>query len=171
VATESQRIRTEIDATREELASDLDRLADRTNPKRIVNRRWESVKSKVEDVKDRVMGASHDVADTTSQMSDTVRETPDMIARRTRGNPLAAGVIAFGAGLLVASLLAETDAERRLGQQVSDHAGELTEPLKEVGRELGAEIGGTVKEASAEVGATARQAASHTAQRVRETTS
>jgi hypothetical protein len=175
VATESQRIRGEIDATRAELASDLDRLADRTSPSRIAHRRWDSVKSRVSTVKERVMGASQDavesVSDTTGHVTDTVRETPEMIARKARGNPLAAGLIAFGAGLLVASLLSETEAERRLGQKVSEHADQLTEPLKNLGSELGSDIGETVKQASSEVGSTAREAASHTAQRAKETAS
>jgi hypothetical protein len=121
------------------------------------------------------MGASQDaaesVSDTTGQVTDTVREAPEMIARKTQGNPLAAGLIAFGAGLLVASLLSETEAERRLGQTVSEHADQFTEPLKNLGSELGSDLGETVKQASAEVGSTAREAASHTAQRAKETAS
>src|SRR5215213_1859008 len=35
-----------------------------------------------------------------STAADTVREAPHTVAEQTRGNPLAAGIIAFGAGLL-----------------------------------------------------------------------
>jgi hypothetical protein len=180
MATEAERIRSEIDVTRENLAYDIDRLADRTSPSRIVNRRWESMKSKVGSMKDTVMGVSEDamtgvsdrmsgVSDRASDLADNVREAPDTVARRTRGNPVAAGLIAFGAGLLAASLLPETDAERRIAGTVSDRAGDMLEPIKETGRQLAADVGETVKDASREVGETAKEAASNTATRARET--
>lgn len=175
MATQAERIRTEIDATREELAHDIDRLADRTSPSRIAHRRWDAVKSKVGNVKDRVMGVSEDAASEVSgrasDLADNVREAPDMVARQTRGNPVAAGLIAFGAGLLAASLLPETDAERRIGRTVGEHADELLEPLKETGRQIASEVGETVKDASREVGETAKEAASNTSARARETAS
>jgi hypothetical protein len=67
VATESDRLRSDIEATREELASDLSSLADRTNPKKMAERRWESVKGKATSVRERVMGAA---SDTTASVSD-----------------------------------------------------------------------------------------------------
>jgi hypothetical protein len=97
MATQPEVIRTQIASTREDLAHDIDRLADRTSPRRIVRRRWDSMR-------ERVMGAPREV-------TTTVREAPEAVARTTQGNPVAAGLIAFGAGLLAASLLPETDAE------------------------------------------------------------
>ena len=46
MATESDRIRADIERTRGELADNVSMLADRTNPKRIVERRWDAVKDR-----------------------------------------------------------------------------------------------------------------------------
>ena len=177
MAAEPEVIRTQIENTREELAYDIDRLADRTNPKRIAQRRWDSVRSRIGDARDRVMGVSHDTVDrvrdttqeTVSDVSSSVREAPEALARKTQGNPIAVGLIAFGAGLLAASLLPETDAERRMGREIGERAGDLVEPLKETGRQMAADVGESVKEASSEVKETAKEAAATTAQRAKET--
>jgi hypothetical protein len=52
-------------------------------------------------------------------------------ARPTQGNPVAAGVIAFGVGLLAASLILATGAEEKAGQQLKDNAGDLIEPVRQ----------------------------------------
>ncbi|WIX84268.1 hypothetical protein QRX50_19710 [Amycolatopsis carbonis] len=46
--------------------------------------------------------------------AETLGETPKPVRRGTEGNPLAAGLIAFGAGWLVASLLPGTEREREV---------------------------------------------------------
>jgi hypothetical protein len=173
MAAQPEVIRTEIESTRADLAHDLDRLADRTSPRRIVRRRWDSVRDRVGGVKDRVMGVSQDTADRMRHMTDEaasgVREAPEAVARTTQGNPIAAGLIAFGAGLLAASLLPETQAERRMAREVSERAEELAEPLKEVGRQVASDVSESVGRAADQVKETATEAASTTAQRARET--
>ena len=42
--------------------------------------------------------------------------------RQTQGNPLAAGLIAFGVGWLVSSLLPDSQKERELAHQLKDRA-------------------------------------------------
>jgi len=172
MATESDQIKADIQATRYELASDVDRLADRTSPKRIARRRWSAVKDGARSVKDRVMGVSEHaydtVTDAASDVGDTVRETPQRLARTARGNPLAVGVIAFGGGMLAATLIPETDAERRLGHEIIDHSEQLVEPLREAGREVGSDLGESVREAAEQVKSTAMEAASHTVEQVKE---
>jgi hypothetical protein len=91
------------------------------------------VKDRTGDVTDRVGETAHEVA-------DSVRRAPEAIGRRTQGNPLAVGLIAFGAGLLAASLLPETDAERRAGERIREQAGDLVEPLKQPLAEAAGEL-------------------------------
>lgn len=95
-------------------------------------------------------------------------DAPHMVARQTRGNPLAAGVIAFGVGLLAASLLPETGAEKRAGVAVADRADGLVEMAKETGREFADDLSGTAREAAHQVKETARDAAEHTAAQAKE---
>src|SRR6266496_6422627 len=93
-------------------------------------------------------------------VADTVRQAPEAVTRRTQGNPVAAGVIAFGVGLLAASLLPTTDAEKRAGQQLKENAGDLVEPvrqpLKESAQQVKDDVSGTVRDAAQQVKETAR---------------
>jgi uncharacterized protein YjbJ (UPF0337 family) len=185
-----EELRSEIERTREELSYDVDRLADRTVPTRVAGRKWEGAKSRVRSVTDRVMGARDSARDTVRDKAsavgdkasavggkaqdaahaaaDTVRETPDTVARQTRGNPLAVGLIAFGAGLLAASLLPETEAEKRAGGAVAERSGDLVDKAKETAREMADELGGSAREAAGQVKETAREAAQHTAEQAKE---
>jgi hypothetical protein len=178
-----EELRTEIEQTREELAYDVDRLADRTSPKRVAQRRWEGVKGRARSVSDRVMGAGDSARDsvqgaasnagdkvqeTAQSVAGTVRETPQTVARQTRGNPLAAGVIAFGLGLLAASLLPETDAEKRAGSAVADRSGDLVDKAKETAREFAGDFKDEARDAAQSVKETARDAVSNTAEQAKE---
>ena len=65
---------------------------------------------------------------------------PEALRRQTQGNPLAAGLIAFGAGLLVSSLIPETEREQKLAEGiqplVSDVVGEARQAASAVAQEL-----------------------------------
>jgi uncharacterized protein YjbJ (UPF0337 family)/ElaB/YqjD/DUF883 family membrane-anchored ribosome-binding protein len=197
MAQEPDRIKEEIEATRAELTRDVDRLADKTSPKRVAQRRWTSVKEKVmgsptggssygggqsatdtvkdkasqlgdvaKDKADAVKGKASDLGDRAGQAAhsaaDSVRATPQKVAQQTQGNPLAAGVIAFGVGLLAASLIPPTELEKRAGQQIKDNAGDLTDKVKETAQEMKGDISGTVQEAVGQVKETAKDAAATT---------
>jgi hypothetical protein len=174
-----EELRGEIEQTRQELAYDVDRLTDRTSPKRVAQRRWEGVKGRARSVTDRVMGARDTAQDAASSAGDkvqetahsvagTVRETPQTVARQTRGNPLAAGVIAFGIGLLAASLLPETEAEKRAGSAVADRSGDLVDKAKETARDMASDLGDEARGAAQSVKETAREAAGNTAEQAKE---
>jgi hypothetical protein len=208
---EPDRIRNDIEYTRAALARDVNRLADRTSPTRVAQRRWTAVKEKVRGVSEKVMGAptgaahsmqdmagyagdragdlAHEtgakasyladqagdvasqvgarVSDAAGDVADTVRQAPQAVASKTQGSPVAAGVIAFGVGLLAASLIPESDVERRAVRQLSDNAGELVdrvrEPLVESAQQVKDEMSGPVREAVGQVKETAVMAAERTA--------
>lgn len=227
MATQPDQIRDEIEMTRSELAADVNRLADRTNPKRIAQRRWDGMRSAMRRTTDRVMGspkhsahsassgmgaakdrirdtahtageragsAAHsvsesardtaqtmaesarDAAHTVSEsargaahtVADTARQAPDTVVRQTQGNPLAVGLIAFGAGLLAASLLPETDAERRMGDQLSERTEQFREPLKQTASQIGEDLGDRARQAADEVKQTATEALSTTREQATE---
>jgi hypothetical protein len=113
----------------------------------------------------------------TSQASSAAQQAPDVIRARTEGNPLAAGVIAFGVGWLVSSLLPATRVEEQAAQKVKENAAPLTEAvtdsakqavqnLKEPAREAAESVkqsatdaAGTVKEESRSAAADVRDQA------------
>jgi uncharacterized protein YukE len=182
-------IRRQIEDTRRELSYDVDALNEKVNPARVVDRRMTAAKGRVSRVKERVMGSAHDTSARTqgvasnaagsvqgaassaadsvqsaaSSAAETVQQTPDMIVRQTQGNPLAAGLIAFGVGWLVSSLLPATDKERQLAQQaetaVKDNKDALLAPAKQVAQEIGEELKPAAQQAVEEVRSTTQDAA------------
>lgn len=198
MGTRPEEIRQEISATRRELAADVDRLADKTSPSRIMRRRTHRMGRAARTVREKVMGtptdvarrgreqARHaaetirgtasDVADTAKsgmqQAAETVRATPQQAMQGTQGNPMAAGLIAFGAGLLASTLIPATEAEQRTAEQLKEGAGDVIEPIKQAVQETGQAVGEQakedVKEAAQQVKQTATEAAKATGQQARD---
>lgn len=193
MAEEPDRLKRDIENTRASLTRDVDLLAEKTNPRQVAKRRWTAVKEKVmgttEDTTYAARERAHRAGDKASDLSeaagqkasalsdaagekasaaaDRVREAPQAVARQTQGNPLAAGIIAFGVGLLTASLMPVTEAERRAGQQLKEHSGDLTDRVKDVAGDLKDDLDGTVRQAAGQVRETARDAAQTTGETAR----
>jgi gas vesicle protein len=170
----TRELRRDIEDTREHLGATLDTIGERVSPGRIVARRTQRLKDRVTSVKDAVMGTAesvqesvgsgaHTVADQASSAAGAVveeaRQAPAQVRHATQGNPLAAGMVAFGLGMVVASLFPASEPERRAASAVTDRL----EPLKDQALELGSEMKDTVQtaaqEAAREVKSTARDAA------------
>jgi gas vesicle protein len=182
-------IRQQIEDTRRELSYDVDALNEKVNPARVVDRRMTAAKGRVTRVKEKVMGSAHDTSARTqgvasnaagsvqnaassaadsvqsaaSSAVDTVQQTPDMVVRQTQGNPLAAGMIAFGVGWLVSSLLPATEKEKQLAQQaetaVKENKDAHLAPATQVAQEIGEELKPAAQQAVDEVKSTAQDAA------------
>ena len=75
-------------------------------------------------VGDKVSGAA-------SSVSDTVSDAPQKLRQRTEGNPLAAGLIAFGVGWLASTLIPSSRVEQQAATQVKEKAQPLVEQAKE----------------------------------------
>ncbi|MET7451514.1 DUF3618 domain-containing protein [Streptomyces sp. NPDC005574] len=196
MGTSPDQVRAEIEATRGRLSADVDQLTDRTSPRRVVHRRKERMRGAVGGLRDRVMGtASHtsqgvadsaqsaagslqegagraadSARDVVGQAGQAVQQAPDTVRSQTQGNPLAAGLVAFGVGLLASSLLPATQAEQDKAadllqsdalEPVKQAAGESAQHLKEGAKEV-------TQSAVAEVKDTATQAAQTTQDKARE---
>ena len=188
-------IRREIEQTRAELAGDVDRLADRTSPKRVVRRNVDKIGSRFSNMKESVMGAPRSsgssvkdtagsaagsvkdaagsaagsVKDAAGTAAGAVRDTPQLVARQTRGNPLAVGLIAFGAGLVAASLIPPSEAEKQAGQKLSEHSDELMDKVREPLAEIKQDVTDSARESAQQVKQTAQDAAQTTAQSTKQT--
>lgn len=184
--SDPQEIREEIERTRAELSNDVDTLGDKVNPSSVARRKVDQAKSGMARVKDRVMGsahdtmgsaqgATHDLADsarhTASSVAETAGSAPRMVREQTQGNPLAAGLVAFGLGLVVASLVPSSRAEQRAVKAVEEKAAplvegakstatELVHDLEEPARESVQAVGDAAKDAARAVGEHGREAAS-----------
>ena len=102
-------IRANIERTREELSRDVNALGDSVSPSHIAHRQAEKVKGRATAVRERVMGTASGAGDRASDVAqgvgDAAHQAGHTVERKTQGNPLAAGLIALGAGWLVGSLL------------------------------------------------------------------
>jgi ElaB/YqjD/DUF883 family membrane-anchored ribosome-binding protein len=116
---------------------------------------------------DRASDAGAAVSEAASTTVDTIQEAPDAARRQTRGNPLAAGLIAFGAGWLVSSLLPPSEREQQLAAQAKDVVSDVAQPVAErvgdVAREVGENLREPAQQAVQSVQETAAGAASHVA--------
>jgi gas vesicle protein len=181
-AQSPEEIRREIEETRSNLGHTLEDIEDRVSPSRIKERRVEAVKGRWQSVRESVMGSAQDTryaaSDRAGDAADTLRGAPDQALQRARGNPLAAGLIAFGGGMLLASLLPSSDREQDVVQTLRDRYEEpVKSELQSVGKEAAGRLQGTAQEAVEEVKSTAQEAAQQTrsdaqqsAQNVREQT-
>ncbi|WP_029431482.1 DUF3618 domain-containing protein [Blastococcus sp. URHD0036] len=182
-------IRRQIDETRRELSYDVDALNEKVNPARVMDRRVTAAKGRITRAKEKVMGSAHDTTSTAqyhaqnaagsvhgaassaadsvqgaaSSAAHAVQQAPDQIVRQTQGNPMAAGLIAFGVGWLVSSLLPATQKEQQLAQQAEtalrENKDTLLAPAKQAAQEMGEELKPVAQHAVEEVRATATDAA------------
>lgn len=183
-----QEIEQRIEQTRASLSQDVNRLGDKVSPSRVVGRRVDRVKGSMSSLRDRVMGSSEEgggvrgatssmsdaassslsgVSNAASSVSDAASNAPQAVRQQTQGNPLAAGLVAFGVGWLLSSLAPATDAERQVAQQAEDKARELAEPVKQQAQEVAQNLKEPAQQAVDEVKSTATDAASQTAEQAR----
>ncbi|MEU1485801.1 DUF3618 domain-containing protein [Streptomyces sp. NPDC005752] len=163
MGTDPDELKTDVDDTRARLAHDVDRLADRVAPKKVARRKAHAAQHRLTGVKERVMGsadhstgaqpgqkaqdlaqsagdAQETVRHTADEVSRSVKEAPGQVTKQTQGSPLAAGIIAFGAGMLAAALLPVSEEEKRIGSQLCEHSDELLEPAKETAQEVAQDL-------------------------------
>jgi ElaB/YqjD/DUF883 family membrane-anchored ribosome-binding protein len=105
-----------------------------------------------------VSGARDSAGSAASSAADALNSAPQYARHRAQGNPLAVGLIAFGAGWLVSSLLPASPPEKQLATQVKD-------TVTEKGRPVAQQLGQAAQEAAQEL----REPAMQAAQAVRET--
>ncbi len=154
-------IRADIERTRAELGSDVDALADKVSPSKIVQRRTDRVRQAVGGVRDRIMGAAHDSASAVSDAAHSVGAAGDSAAHKAKGSPLAVGLIAFGVGLVAASLIPPSRAERDAAAKVKERAQPLVEQAKDVAHDLASDLKQPATEAAEAVKDRATEAVQH----------
>jgi gas vesicle protein len=146
VGTTPDQLKSEIDATREDLTNNVNALADKVSPARITRRRLQAVKETATGVKDKVVGgassASSGVTGTASSVASTASDAPGQLAQTARGNPLPAALLALGAGAVVANLLPSTTGERRIAETMNDNGVDLLDTLKQAATQSGQQLKG-----------------------------
>ncbi len=90
---------------------------------------------------------------------ESVQQAPAMARQRTSGNPLAAGLVAFGGGLLLASIAPPSEPEQRVAGPVMDALDPVAEQARSVGSEMTQELSSSASRAAEGVKGTATEAA------------
>lgn len=182
-------LRADIARRRDDMSSTLDALGERVSPRHLVRRRTRRVTAYFERARDAVMGTAHDAAgmarsatgsptDATSGLAssashrlheagDTMRSTPAAAVRQTRGNPIAAGLVAFGVGLLVGSMPPPTDPEERMALAVEDRAQPVLNEAREVVSDVAGHVKESAREAAGELRESTREATDEVGQQAR----
>jgi len=194
MTSEPDQIRGEIQQTQRELSADVGALTEKLSPPRMVQRRARRSRVAMTNMKDKIMGstasgtsaardtmsstasgvggtvsstasaATDTVASAASSAADAATSAPEMARRRTEGNPLAAGLIVFGAGWLISSLLPASAPEQQVATQVKDLATEKGRPvarqLSEAGQQAQEHLRDPVRQSAESVKETVSDAAS-----------
>jgi hypothetical protein len=160
-------IREEIEVTRATLSADVNDLADTVRPANVARRQVDKVRGAATSAKDTVMGKASDlgsagssaVGDAASSTQDAITHSPDAVKSRAAGNPLAAGLIAFGAGWLVASLIPASRTEQTAATKAKENASVLTDKASDAAQEVGDHLKEPAQQAVQSVKSTAVDAA------------
>ncbi|GAB3951745.1 DUF3618 domain-containing protein [Micromonospora vulcania] len=172
MSSDPDRIRREIETTRDELSSNVDELTDRVNPRRIASDRAVQARGAFDRAKEKVMGRSSQLGQGTQQrmshaagsVRDETRSLGQQSREQAQGNPLAAGLVAFGVGLLAASLVPPSGRERQLAGRartmVSEHSDELRAQASQAGNQVRDNLREPAQQAAQSVRSSATQGVS-----------
>ena len=171
-------LRREIEETRANLSQNVNALGEAVQPSNIAKRQVNKVTGAATGLKDKVMGSAEGTASSISDRAShvggsvtgvagsatgTVSHAGDTVKSQAQGSPIAAGVIALGAGWLLGSLLPATSRERQAAAAVKEQAtplvGQAQEMAKEVAKETAEELKEPAMAAAESVKGTAQDAA------------
>ena len=183
-SNDPEALRAEIEQTRSNLSQNVNALGEAVTPGNIARRQKDKAKGAAVGLKDKIMGSAENAASTvgdkasgmTSNVSssaggaasgvggtlssdgDTVTGAPQMAKSQAQGNPLAAGLIALGAGWLLGSLLPASQREQQAASQLKEQAKPLVGEAQQVAKEAAAELKEPAQQAAESVKGTAQEA-------------
>ncbi len=190
MAEDTEQLKRDIENTRHDLGRDVNALTEKVSPSAAVGRRVDRVRGGFGQLKENLMGsadsagttvsgaagsAASSVSDAGSAVGDAVTSAPERARSQTRGAPLAAGLVAFAAGWMVAAALPASTKERELAHEAKDKAAgpvkeqathlmqEAKDNLQEPAQEAVSHVRETAQEAVSTVTEDGREAAQHVA--------
>lgn len=162
-----EELRTEIEQTRANLSQNVNALGEAVTPGAIARRQVDKVKGAGVGVKDKIMGSADDARSSVSGSASGLGDSAGNLAgnaqqsarRKTQGNPLAAGLIALGAGWLVGSLLPASEKERQAAATVKEKAQPVVSEAQSLAKDAAQNLQQPAQDAVDSVKATAQDAA------------
>ena len=183
-------LRAEIEQTRANLSQNVNALGEAVKPSTIAHRQVDKAKGAAVGVKDKIMGKAEDAVSTvtdkassaggsvsgsagsvtssvTSSVSGSVSGAGQSAVSRTQGSPLAAGMIALGAGWLLGSLLPSSAKERQAAVKLQEQAAPLVSQAQGVAKEAAQEAAQNLKEPAMQAADSVKSTAQDAAQTVK----
>ena len=182
-----ERLRAEAAMQRQAIATDLELMGDRVSPARIAERRKAAFRERLHGARNSVFGSSdrarpyqpqpqpqrassgrwnedaddgQSLGERASGALDSAKQaTPDSLGQVTEGNPLAAGIVGFGVGLLAATLLPSSPDEERAAHKLQSHLDDTAAELGRTGREAIDHVKPEAEQAVQEVKESAQESA------------
>lgn len=164
----SDDIRRDIEHTRTDLGETITEIEDRVSPRKIKQRSTARAKNRWHRIREQVMGTKEDVRDRVSSSgdgsaTDSAKERAQEAREKVEGNPLAAGLIAFGGGLLASALLPATQKEQEAADRLREQVEEpVREGVQEAGQQLKDDLTEQATDRAKQVGKEAMGAAART---------
>lgn len=160
-------LRAEIEHTRANLSQNVNALGEAVQPSNIAKRQASKVTGAATGLKDKVMGSAENTASSVSgrasgvsdSVSGSVSNAGQTAKTQAQGNPMAAGLIALGAGWLLGSLLPASSREREAASAVKEQATPLVGQAQEMAKEAAEELKEPAMAAADSVKSTAQDAA------------
>lgn len=184
--SDTEALRRQIEQTRADLSRNVNALGEAASPGTVARRQAEKVGDTVTGagrrLKETIMGSDDEpssvggtdgpgvgerVGDAAGTARDAVAQAPDAARRQARGNPLAAGLIALGAGWLLGSLLPASEKERELAVTAKEQAQEKGRPLVDEVKGAAQESVENLKEPAQEAAEQVKQSAQEGAENVK----
>lgn len=175
-----------IEALEQRMAETKESVIDRVSPKRIWERKTEGVRSTLDEVsasitgrtrrmenqvvrkksrmQEKVQGLSDQAGDNAGAMSEQARKAPSALRERAEDYPIAAALVAVGAGFALAKMLPPTELERQAAERIQSEL----QPLKEQATHAGREVAGELKQSAQGTMEELKGQASEAAQQVKE---
>ncbi len=169
--------RAQIERSRADLAATADDLHDRLSPRQMAGRNVAKAKNRaggllastrqvvigvpasqihqVQQVAGRVGEAAGGFADSAAT---GIGQGPARVKGSTQGNPIGAGLVAFGLGLLAAAAIPPSSAERQAASSMGRQLAPVKEHLQEVAQEIGGATRDSAQQAAQQVQSTATEA-------------
>jgi ElaB/YqjD/DUF883 family membrane-anchored ribosome-binding protein len=165
----------DIAETRQSMTANVDALQDKVSPSAIVERRKQAARGRMLGVRDRVMGTAHSVrssagdtaGSTTGSVKDSAQSAVSGAQDRVEGSPLAAGLVAFGAGMLISALIPASEKEAVAAGHVVDAAKEHGQPVMDQAKSMAQDVAQDVKQTATQAAQEVKDTATDSAERVK----
>ncbi len=169
-------IRADIERTRSELSRDVNALGESVTPGHMARKGADKVKGRAADLKDSIMGSAADAGNATSgtassltsNVGDATHDAASTVKQKARGNPLAAGLVALGAGWLLGSLLPASAKEQQVAEAVKDRAAPVLDEAQSTVKQAAQESAEKLKAPAQEAVQAVKEHAQESVQTVKE---